>query len=282
MINCIEKRKKIILSVRLLPSIILVLASLAFSIAYIYPKYAETYRYIQAGGLFGFALFFLVIDVGLEYSYKNQGLPYHIASTVISVGQLSYFGAMIFRYIKDLQEGDDLSKRIFPMAFLVILLLINTLYRVLIWLNKWKTEEKNGNDLYAAYIGFLGLGGALLNSLVFSAIKIYSEDLISSYVGIFAIISFLSCIIEAIIGVVWLSFKKVRSSSKSNIFFYITIFSLFANIAALITASFGYGYQIVSMVVGVFSFASYSISILFIGLGLFYLSYLGKKSNILK
>ncbi len=274
MINKALEKKKILISVRLLPSLILVLASLSFSIAYMYHSYATTYNFIIAGGLFGFALLFLLIDVGLEYSYKDKSLAYNIASCIVSGGQFIYFGVSILRYLKGIE---DASKTIFPIVLLMILLLINIIYRVLTWLNKWKTEDKEGNDLYAAYIGFLGLGVALISSIPFSAINVYSSDLLTSYVGIFSIIALASGIIEALVGVLWLSFEKVRKSTKSNVFFYLTVFSLLANLAALITASFGYGYNIVSLVTGVYCFASYSSSILFASLGLLYLSYLGKK-----
>lgn len=274
MINKTLEKKKILISVRLLPSLILVLASLSFSIAYMYHSYATKYNFIIAGGLFGFSLLFLLVDVGLEYSYKNKSLVYNIASCVVSIGQLIYFGFSLLRYLEGVEEA---SKRIFPVVILAVLLLINLLYRILTWLNKWKTKEKEGNDLYAAYIGFLGLGIALISSIPFSAINVYSADLLTSYVGIFSIIALGSGILEALVGALWLSFEKVRKSTKSNVFFYLTVFSLLANLAALITASFGYGYNIISLVTAVYCFSSYPASVLFAGLGLLYLSYLGKK-----
>ncbi len=277
MINKALEKKKILISIRLLPSLILVLASLSFSIAYLYHGYATTYNFVLAGGLFGFSLLFLLIDVGLEYSYKSKNLTYNVASLLISIFQLLYYGVILFRYLKGLPDGSDPSKRIFPIVLLVVLLLINVLYRLLIWLGKWKTDENQGNDLYAAYIGFLGLGVSLICSIPFSAINVYSGELITSYVGIFAIVALAFGVIEALVGAAWLSFEKVRKSTKSNVFFYLTIFCFFVSLAALITVSFGYTYEIVSLVTAVYCFSSYSISILLIASGLLYLTYLAKK-----
>ena len=276
MLNKIQEKKKYILSVRLLPSIILTLMALAFSIAYLDSRYAATSNYVFAGAFFGVALILLLVDVGMETFYKSKKLPYNIVSTVISLGQLFYFGIYALLYFKNLVDEDP-AKRIFPAVLLALLLFINTIYRILTWLNKWKTDESEGNDLYAAYIGFLGLGVALINSLPFSAIQIYSAQLSTSYVGIFSIIALLAGMIEAIVGACWLSFQKMRKSSKSNLFFYLTSFNFLATLAGIIVTAFGYSYGIVSIVTSMWCFAPYAASIVLLGAGLAYLTYLGKK-----
>ena len=276
MLNKTQEKKKYILSIRLLPSIILTLLSLVFSIAYLDSRYASTDHFVFAGSFFGVSLILLLVDVGMESFYKSKKLPYNIISTCISLFQLFYFGTFSLIYFKNLGDEEP-AKRIFPAVLLALLLFINVIYRVLTWLDKWKTDESKGNDLQAAYIGFLGLGVALINSLPFSAIQIYSEQLSMSYIGIFSIIALLAGMIEAIVGACWLSFQKMRSSSKSNLFFYLTIFNFLASLAGIVVAAFGYSYGVVSIVTSMWCFAPYAGSIVLLGSGLAYLTYLGKK-----
>ncbi len=277
MLNKPNEKKKYLLSVRLLPSIILAIFALVFSIAYLNRNYSETYQYVQAGGYFGISLVFLLIDVGMEHFYKNKSLPYNIISTCISLGQLVYCGVYMLIYFKELPERYDPSNRIIPAVLLAVLLFINLIYRLLTWLKVWNTDDSQGNDLQACYVGFLGLGAALINSLPVSIILTYSGNLTSSYVGIFSIIALVASMLEGIVGAVWLSFKKMRSSSKSNIFFYLTIFNLLASIAGIVVAAFGYSYGVISLVISMWCFLPYAGSIVFVGTGLAYLSYLGKK-----
>lgn len=274
--NNIFKNKKLI-SLRLLPPIFLTLATLGYSFVYLDSRYSTRFNFLQAGGYFGIALLLLFIDIALEYFYKSKKPLYHGLSIFISVVTMAYFGIATLTYFKQLDSSAEPKFRIFPCVLLLILLFTNVLYRILTFLGKWDTEERKGNDLFAAYIGLLGLGIAFLNSFPFSAILIYGKNIELSYIGIFADLALGVSIIEALIGLLWLSFEKVRSTIKSNIMFYVTVFSFFATLAALIVAAFGYSYEMIDLVTGNWCFAMFTISIVSTGVGLFYLSYLTKK-----
>lgn len=271
--------KKHLLSLRLLPSIFLALASLGYSFAYLDNKYANRFEYLQAGGFFGIAILLLFLDIALECFYKKDNFIYHLLSTSISGVELFYFGFAILTYFKQLPEGADPRLRVFPAVLLSLLLLMNVLYRVLTWFHIWKTEERKGNDLLAAYIGYLGLGVALLNSFPFSVILLAGENVSLSYIGIFSDIALGIGILEALVGLLWLSFEKLRSSHKSNIFFYLTILNFFASLAGLVVSAFGYSYVLIDIRTANFCFAFYSLSIILIGSGLLYLNYLLKKAQ---
>ena len=159
------------------------------------------------------------------------------------------------------------------------LLLMNLLYRVLVWTHVWKTEKGNENDLLAAYIGYLGLGAALLNSFPFSIILMQGDNVSLSYIGIFADIALAFGILEALVGLLWFSFEKIRASHKSNIFFYLTVINFFASLAGLVVSAFGYSYALINIRTANFCFAFYSLSIVLIGSGLLYLNYLLKKGR---
>lgn len=271
--------KKHLLSLRLLPSIFLALASLGYSFAYLDNKYANRFEYLQAGGFFGIAILLLFLDIALECFYKKDNFIYNLLSTSISGVELFYFGFAILTYFKQLPEGADPRLRVFPAVLLSLLLLMNVLYRVLTWFHIWKTEERKGNDLLAAYIGYLGLGVALLNSFPFSVILLAGENVSLSYIGIFSDIALGIGILEALVGLLWLSFEKLRSSHKSNIFFYLTILNFFASLAGLVVSAFGYSYVLIDIRTANFCFAFYSLSIILIGSGLLYLNYLLKKAQ---
>lgn len=271
--------KKHLLSLRLLPSIFLGLLSLGYSFAYLDNKYANRFEYLQAGGFFGIAVLLLFLDIALECFYKKDDLIYHLLSTCIAGAELFYFGFAILTYFKQLPSGADPRFRIFPTVLLSLLLLMNLLYRVLAWTHVWKTEKGNENDLLAAYIGYLGLGAALLNSFPFSIILMQGDNVSLSYIGIFADIALAFGILEALVGLLWFSFEKIRASHKSNIFFYLTVINFFASLAGLVVSAFGYSYALINIRTANFCFAFYSLSIVLIGSGLLYLNYLLKKGR---
>lgn len=271
--------KKHLLSLRLLPSIFLGLLSLGYSFAYLDNKYANRFEYLQAGGFFGIAVLLLFLDIALECFYKKDDLVYHLLSTCIAGAEFFYFGFAILTYFKQLPSEADPRFRIFPTVLLSLLLLMNLLYRVLVWTHVWKTEKGNENDLLAAYIGYLGLGAALLNSFPFSIILMQGDNVSLSYIGIFADIALAFGILEALVGLLWLSFEKIRASHKSNIFFYLTVINFFASLAGLVVSAFGYSYALINIRTANFCFAFYSLSIVLIGSGLLYLNYLLKKGR---
>ena len=271
--------KKHLLSLRLLPSIFLGLLSLGYSFAYLDNKYANRFEYLQAGGFFGIAVLLLFLDIALECFYKKDDLIYHLLSTCIAGAELFYFGFAILTHFKQLPSGADPRFRIFPTVLLSLLLLMNLLYRVLAWTHVWKTEKGNENDLLAAYIGYLGLGAALLNSFPFSIILMQGDNVSLSYIGIFADIALAFGILEALVGLLWFSFEKIRASHKSNIFFYLTVINFFASLAGLVVSAFGYSYALINIRTANFCFAFYSLSIVLIGSGLLYLNYLLKKGR---
>ena len=271
--------KKHLLSLMLLPSIFLSLLSLGYSFAYLDNKYANRFEYLQAGGFFGIAVLLLFLDIALECFYKKDDLIYHLLSTCIAGAELFYFGFAILTHFKQLPSGSDPRFRIFPTVLLSLLLLMNLLYRVLAWTHVWKTEKGNENDLLAAYIGYLGLGAALLNSFPFSIILMQGDNVSLSYIGIFADIALAFGILEALVGLLWLSFEKIRASHKSNIFFYLTVINFFASLAGLVVSAFGYSYALINIRTANFCFAFYSLSIVLIGSGLLYLNYLLKKGR---
>lgn len=265
------------LSVRLIPSIFLALASVAYSFAYLDNRYAETSDYLQAAGYFGIALVFLLIDIGVEAFCKTKDIAYNIFSTLIAFAQMFYFILAMGTYLTQLTDAEDPSKRLFPSLLLVVILLTNLAYRILTWINKWKVEEEKGNDLIAAYIGFLGLGTAFLNSFPFSAITIYAADQRGAYLGIFADIALGVSVLEALIGIAWLSWGKLKNSSKSNIFFYLTILNLLTSLAVLIVTAFSYFYETISIIVSTWCFAFYATSCALSIAGLVYLNCLLRK-----
>lgn len=271
--------KKHLLSLRLLPSIFLGLLSLGYSFAYLDNKYANRFEYLQAGGFFGIAVLLLFLDIALECFYKKDDLIYHLLSTCIAGAELFYFGFAILTHFKQLPSGADPRFRIFPTVLLSLLLLMNLLYRVLAWTHVWKTEKGNENDLLAAYIGYLGLGAALLNSFPFSIILMQGDNVSLSYIGIFADIALAFGILEALVGLLWFSFEKIRASHKSNIFFYLTVINFFTSLAGLVVSAFGYSYALINIRTANFCFAFYSLSIVLIGSGLLYLNYLLKKGR---
>lgn len=271
--------KKHLLSLRLLPSIFLSLLSLGYSFAYLDNKYANRFEYLQAGGFFGIAILLLFLDIALECFYKKDDLIYHLLSTCIAGAELFYFGFAILTHFKQLPSGADPRFRIFPTVLLSLLLLMNLLYRVLAWTHVWKTEKGNENDLLAAYIGYLGLGAALLNSFPFSIILMQGDNVSLSYIGIFADIALAFGILEALVGLLWFSFEKIRASHKSNIFFYLTVINFFTSLAGLVVSAFGYSYALINIRTANFCFAFYSLSIVLIGSGLLYLNYLLKKGR---
>ena len=271
--------KKHLLSLRLLPSIFLGLFSLGYSFAYLDNKYANRFEYLQAGGFFGIAVLLLFLDIALECFYKKDDLIYDLLSTCIAGAELFYFGFAILTHFKQLPSGADPRFRIFPTVLLSLLLLMNLLYRVLVWTHVWKTEKGNENDLLAAYIGYLGLGAALLNSFPFSIILMQGDNVSLSYIGIFADIALAFGILEALVGLLWFSFEKIRASHKSNIFFYLTVINFFASLAGLVVSAFGYSYALINIRTANFCFAFYSLSIVLIGSGLLYLNYLLKKGR---
>ncbi len=271
--------KKHLLPLRILPSIFLGLASLGYSFAYLDSKYASRFEYLQAGGFFGIAILLLFLDVALEYFYKKDDFIYHLLSFCIALAEFFYFGFAILTYFRQLPSEIDPRFRIFPAALLSLLLLMSLLYRALIWTHVWKTEKRKGNDLLAAYIGYLGLGTALLNSFPFSIILTQGENVSVSYIGIFADIALAFGVLEALVGLLWLSFEKLRFSHKSNIFFYLTVMNFFASLAGLVVSAFGYSYALIDTRTANFCFAFYSPSIVLIGAGLFYLNYLLKKGR---
>lgn len=271
--------KKHLLSLRLLPSIFLGLLSLGYSFAYLDNKYANRFEYLQAGGFFGIAVLLLFLDIALECFYKKDDLIYHLLSTCIAGAELFYFGFAILTHFKQLPSGADPRFRIFPTVLLSLLLLMNLLYRVLAWTHVWKTEKGNENDLLAAYIGYLGLGAALLNSFPFSIILMQGDNVSLSYIGIFADIALAFGILEALVGLLWFSFEKIRASHKSNIFFYLTVINFFTSLAGLVVSAFGYSYALINIRTANFCFAFYSLSIVLIGAGLLYLNYLLKKGR---
>ncbi len=273
--NIFENKK--LISLRLLPPIFLALASLGYSFVYLDSRYSTRFNFLQAGGYFGIALLLLFLDIALEYFYKDKGKTYHYLSITISVITLAYYAVAALTYFQQLDSSAEPRYRIFPCVLLVILLFVNVFYRLLTMLGKWDTEERKGHDLFAAYIGFLGLGLSLLNSFPFSAILIYGNNIQFSYIGIFADLALAVSFVETLLGIAWLSFEKVRSTIKSNIFFYATVFSFFTTLAALIVAAFGYSYAMIDLVTGNWCFAMFTISIVSTGAGLLYLSYLTKK-----
>lgn len=268
---------KHLLSVRLIPSILLSLVSLSYSFSYLDTRYATLFHYLQAGGFFGISILLLFIDIGVECFYKKKDLIYNVISVIISTTQAIYFAFAIGTYFKQLPIEEDPGKRLFPILLLTLLLLANIAYRVLTWLNKWKTDESKGNDLLAAYIGFFGLGIALLNSFPFAVVQIHAEDLVMGYVGVVSDIALGAGILEALTGLLWLSWDKLRKSSKSNIFFYLTVLNQFASLAGIVVAAFAYPYGLMNLQVSIWFFSFYGISSILVANGLFYLNHLLKK-----
>lgn len=270
----IKKRKKYYVSVRLLPSLILTLASLAYSFSYLDNNYATLFNYLQAAGYFGFSAMFLLIDVGIEVFYKSKSKTYGIFSIAISVAEGIYFFASILEYFNQLDKSSNSGDRLFPLLLLIVLLAINIIYRILTFFGIWKTDDSQSDDLYAAYIGFLGLGTALLNSFPFANILINAKELQYSYVGIFADIALGIGILEALVGVLWLSWKKIRSISKSNIFFYLTLLSLLCSVAGIVVTVFAQQYRVIDASISTWNYAFYGVSTALLLSGSFYLNWM--------
>lgn len=272
----IKNGTKHYLSVRLIPSIFLALASIAYSFAYLDNTYAETSDYLQAAGYFGISLVFLIIDIGIETFYKTKDTVYNVFSVLIAFAEMFYFLLSMGTYLTQLTADEDASKRLIPSLLLVVILLTNLAYRILTWINKWKIEEEKGNDLLAAYVGFLGLGTAFLNSFSFSAVLIYNTSN-TGYLSIFADIALAVSALEGLAGILWLSWGKLKNSSKSNIFFYLTILNLLTSLAALIVTAFAYSYETISVRLSTWCFAFYTVSSALTIAGLIYLNTLLRK-----
>lgn len=273
----IKERKKYYISIRLFPSIILSLTCLAYSFAYLDNHYSSTFNYLQAAGYFGFSAIFLLLDVAMEVFYKSKTKTYGIFSIAIATGEGVYFLFNIITYFKELGEGDNPDKRMIPLVLLIVLLVINIIYRILSFLGIWKTDDNKGNDLFASYIGFLGLGAALLNSFPFANILIRNEGIKYSYVGILVDIALAVTILEALIGLLWLSWKKLRNSSKSNIFFYLTLLSLLSSIACIVVTAFAKEYDLIGVTISTWNYSFFSVSTGFLLAGSIYLNLLLKK-----
>lgn len=128
--------------------------------------------------------------------------------------------------------------------------------------------------MIAAYIGYMGLGSALIVSFPYSAILVFANEVKFGYLGILSIVSLASGILEALIGTLWLSWGKMRETSKSNIFFYLTLFAFFASVAGIIASSFSYSDASINLSTGIWCWANYGASALLLGLGHLYLNYL--------
>ncbi len=272
-----RENQKHFLPVRLLPTIFLTVVSFVFSFCYTDLSFASENALLHCSFLFGLMAILLLLDVGLELAYRGkENKRYHFLSLFLAIFEMLFCIISLLCYFLELR-GEEVGKRILPASLLMLLAAINLLYRLMIYFGKWKTEEKKGNDLVAAYIGLSGLGNALLASLSFSAVLCYAGKASYGYVGIFTYLALGGAFLEALLGLFWLSWEKIRSSSKSNLFFYLTIFNFFASVAMLIVAIFAKSYELISYQVTLWCCLPGGAMALLWGALLSYLAYLGKK-----
>ena len=272
---------KFLFSVRIIPVIFLTLAALVFSLTYGNPRFTmagDSHRpsNLTIGGwYFGIFATLLLIDIGMEYEYRSSSsIAYSIASFCHSLleGALTVF--CIGHYFRYVPEGENKANRLLAVIILILLALVNILYRFMSWQKKWTTEVSKGNDLIAAYIGFLGFGNCALASLPLTALWI-AEPGRFDYVVIFVWIAFFASLLETLLGAIWLSMGAVRNYVKSNFFFYLTIFNFFAALAAVIVTSFGYAYHILTLPLSYWCWASFGIALAVWASSMAYLAYLG-------
>ena len=272
---------KFLISVRLIPVIFLTLVALVFSLTYGNPRFATAgdssrpSNLTIGGWYFGAMAVLLLIDVGLEHEYAPSASPaYSIASFSHSIMEGLVTGLFIVNYYHYLPEGENKADRLLSVAILLLLALVNILYRFMTWQKKWITETHKGDELIAAYIGFLGFGNCALASLPLTALWIDQPGR-ADYVAIFTDIAFFASLLETLLGVAWLSMGAIRSYVKSNFFFYLSVFNFFAAIAAVIVAAFGYSYGILTLPLAYWCWASFGVAIVTWASVMSYLAYLG-------